>query len=468
MAKRCDDVMAPFVAGQPRATKLAMTTTANRFQFRDIVRDPTLALMLGLAYGTGLPFLLVFSVQSARLTEAHVPIESIGMISWVALCYSLKFLWSPLVDLVDLPLLAGWLGRRRAWLLAAQLCVMVGLLGLAFGDPARSLPWIIGCSAFTAFAGATQDVVVDGWRIDAAPVERQGFMAAAYQLGYRLALLSAGAGAFYIAEFSGWRAAYLTMAGLMLVGVTAGLLSPRLPEAAKRRFAFKTSFVEPIADFVRRYGFWLVAILVLVALYRLPDFLTGVMANPLYITLGFHKSEIATITKVWGIWIGIGGAFAGAFAIARLGVMPSLLIGGVAASASHLALALLAASGRRMDLLALSVSVESFAGSFAGTALIAYMSSLVSPSMAASQYALLSSLYALPGKIIGGLSGFAVKQVGFPVFFASTSTIGVPVAMLCLLVWAHQRRLDARAARTITASDPAQMSEPHPTTAPAT
>ena len=429
-----------------------MSTKPDRPRLRDIASDRTLALMLALSYGAGLPFLLVFSTQSARLTEAGVPIQSIGLISWVALCYSLKFLWSPLVDRIDLPVLARALGRRRAWLVAAQLGVVAGLLGLAFGDPARSLAWIIASSAFTAFAGATQDIVVDGWRIDASPIERQGIMAATYQLGYRLALLTAGAGAFYLAQFFGWRSAYVTMAALMTVGMAAALASPRLPDRIRspegRRRALRTSFVEPVADLVTRYGFWLIAILSLVALYRLPDFLTGVMANPLYIILGFQKVEIATITKLWGIWIGIGGAFAGGIAIARLGLMPSLLIGGVAASASHLTLALLAASGKRMDLLALSVSVESFAGSFAGTALIAYMSSLVSPALAASQYALLSSLYALPGKIIGGLSGYAVASYGFATFFAATSTIGLPVAVLCLLVWARQhlgRRRDIEA-----------------------
>ena len=426
------------------------------FRFGEIVTDRTLALMLALAYGTGLPFLLVFSTQSARLTEAGVPIERIGLISWVALCYSFKFVWSPLVDRVDVPVLAALLGRRRAWLLSAQLGVVAGLLGLAYTDPARSLTTVVVCSAFTAFAGATQDVVVDGWRIDAAPVERQGVMAATYQLGYRLALLSAGAGAFYVAQYVGWRPAYFAMAALMLVGVVAGLASPRLPERARSSgppgFSPRTTFVAPVADLVRRHGVWLVAILALVALYRLPDFLTGVMANPLYITLGFQKSDIATISKLWGVWIGIAGAFAGGVAIARIGLMPSLLIGGIAASASHLCLALLAANGPRMDLLALSVGVESFAGSFAGTALIAYMSSLVSAGMAASQYALLSSLYALPGKIIGGLSGFAVKQVGFPAFFVASSTIGFPVALLCLLIWWRQRRAAGRGVATEAAS----------------
>ena len=497
-----------------------MPTSANRLSFREIASDRTLALMLGLAYGTGLPFLLVFSTQSARLTEAKVPIETIGLISWVALCYSLKFLWSPLIDRVDVPVLAPLLGRRRAWLLTAQCGVIVGLVGLAFGDPTRSLGFIIACSAFTAFFGATQDIVVDGWRIDAAPVERQGIMAATYQLGYRLALLSAGAGVFYLAQYLSWRTAYLVMAMLMLVGIGAGLASPRLPDrvaaatgggalkkaymsgmagdrlarmtivlealsaaalvglyllwrtqeagipamvalfalatvalalpllllgaspgAQGRRVAFDRSFVAPVADLVVRYRWWLAAILLLVALYRLPDFLSGLMANTLYITLGFTKVEIANVTKVLGIWISIAGAFGGGLAIARFGLMPTLLVGGISASASHLCLALLAASGQRHDLLLLSVCVESFAGSFAGTALIAYMSSLVSPTMAASQYALLSSLYALPGKIIGGLSGFAVKRNGaFRPSSPRPRPSAFPVALLCLAVWAHQRR----------------------------
>ena len=228
-----------FVRADPACDTGARMTRANRLSLREIATDRTLALMLGLAFGTGLPFLLVFSTQSARLTEAKVPIESIGLISWVALCYSLKFLWSPLIDRVDVPVLAPLLGRRRAWLLTAQTGVIVGLVGLALGDPARSLGFIVACSAFTAFFGATQDIVVDGWRIDAAPIERQGIMAATYQLGYRLALLSAGAGSFYLAQFLSWRAAYLVMAGLMLVGVCAGLLSPRL--TPRERDALGTS-----------------------------------------------------------------------------------------------------------------------------------------------------------------------------------------------------------------------------------
>jgi PAT family beta-lactamase induction signal transducer AmpG len=213
-------------------------------------------------------------------------------------------------------------------------------------------------------------------------------------------------------------------------------LSPRLDRAATGRApTFQTSFVEPVADLVRRHAAMIVPILLLVAIYRLPDFVSGVMANPLYIDLGFTKSDIATVSKLYGVWIGIAGAFAGGWLSGRIGLMPTLLIGGVAASASHLSLSLLAGHPGRLDLLTLAVSVESFASGFAGAALIAYMSSLVSPLYAATQYALLSSLYALPGKFVGGLSGDMVQAMGYPRFFATTALIGVPVALLCLTVW---------------------------------
>jgi len=416
-----------------------------RPKFREIVTDPTLLLMLVLGFSSGLPFLLVLGTQAARLAEAKIPIEQIGLVSWVGLCYSLKFFWAPVIDEIDVPHLAKLLGRRRAWLLVAQIGVAAGLIALAFADPKRSFLALIICAAFTAFAAATQDIVVDGWRIDSAPPERQGVMAATYNFGYRLGLLAAGAGALYLADYAGWRVAYLIMAALMGIGMIACLMSPRLPDRARAKSgSFALNFIQPVADLGRRYGALLAAILLLVALYRLPDFLSGVMANPLYIGLGFSKSQIATMSKVYGVWIGIAGAFAGGFTITRAGLMPALLIGGIAAAASHLCLALLAATGKSLPLLALSVSVENFAGNFAGAALIAYMSSLTAPGYAASQYALLSSLYALLGKFLGGLSGFAVKAIGFAKFFACTSLIGLPVAALCLFLWARQ----AQATRT--------------------
>jgi PAT family beta-lactamase induction signal transducer AmpG len=421
-----------------------MTSPRKSSPFREILRDPRLALMLALGFSSGLPFLLIFSTQSAWLREAGVSRSAIGLMSYAALAFTFKFAWAPFVDEYDPPLVGAWLGRRRGWMLTAQLGVAAGLSGLAFGAPAENLGWSITFAFLTAFAAASQDVTIDGWRIDAAPIERQGMMSASYQLGYRLALLCAGAGALYIADFASWRAACLAMAGLMLVGIGACLLSPPLdrPRVAEgsRAATFASSYVEPLSDLLRRHGPALIGILMLVAIYRLPDFVSRVMAMPLYIDLGFTKSDIATVSKLYGVWIGIAGAFGGGVAVARLGLMPSLILGGVAASSSHLMLALLAAHGASLPLLTLSVSAESFASGFAGAALIAYMSSLVSPALAASQYALLSSLYALPSKLIGGLSGVMVDEFGYIRFFVATAAIGIPVVALSLTVWQMQGR----------------------------
>jgi PAT family beta-lactamase induction signal transducer AmpG len=423
-----------------------MSLTEKRIPpLADILRDGRLALMLALGFSSGLPFLLIFSTQSAWLREVGISRTEIGLLSYVALAYTFKFLWAPVIDAIDVPGLATLLGRRRAWMLLAQFGVAIGLSGLAFGDPAHALAWTVGSAFLVAFMAATQDVVVDGWRIDAAPSERQGMMSATYQLGYRLALLCAGAGALYIADFVSWKAAYLTMSALMIIGIGACLLAGKSPQDKARAAAppsspfalpsLASSFVEPLLDLIRRKGAMLVIILALVAIYRLPDFVSGVMANPLYIDLGFSKSDIATVSKVYGVWVGIAGAFAGGLAVSRIGLMPALLCGGIAASASHLMLALLAQNGPRIELLTLAISIENFASGFAGTALIAYMSSLTSPAFAATQYALLSSLYALPGKLVGGLSGLMVDSFGYPTFFATTSLIGIPVAVLCLIVW---------------------------------
>ena len=407
----------------------------------EIVADPRLALMLALGFSAGLPYLLVFSTLSAWLREAGIARTQIGFLSYVALAYSFKFLWAPIIDRRDVPLLSRF-GRRRGWMLLAQGCVALGLLGIASGNPSHSLVWTVACAFFVAFASATQDVVVDGWRIGAAPIERQGMMSASYQLGYRIALLSAGAGALYIADFAGWKAAYSVMAVLMAVGISASILAPHPPqtEPAGPRESFLKLYAEPVADLLRRNGTMIVPILALVAIYRVPDFVSGVMANPLYIDLGFSKSAIATVTKLYGVWIGIAGVFGGGIAVLRLGLMPALLIGAIAASASHLAFAGLALAGAaRLDLLTLAIGIESFASGFAGTVLIAFMSSLTSPAFAAAQYALLSSLYALPGKLVGGLSGLMVDNFGYPVFFVITSAIGIPGALLCLYLWRGTR-----------------------------
>ncbi len=411
------------------------TTTKRRLSLKDVLTDGRIALMLPLGFSSGLPFLLVFSTLSTWLREAGISLTIIGLMSWVGLAYSFKFLWAPIVDRYDVPVLARLLGRRRGWMALAQLGVMAALLGMAVTGPTVSLPLTIVSAGMIAFFSATQDVVIDGWRIDAAPTERQGMMAASLQLGYRLALLCAGAGALYIADLVNWPAAYLSMAALMGVGLVGTLLAPRIDEVRVRdNPPFSQAIVEPVADLFQRKRMMLIPILALVACYRLPDFMAGIMANPLYIDLGFSKADIASISKLYGVWIGIVGAFGGGLALTRLGLWWTLLIGASLAAGSNVMFSWLAAGHATITGLTLTISIDNFAQGFAGAALIAYMSGLTSPGFAATQYALLSSLYALPGKLIGGASGAIVDAYGYPLLFTGTAALGIPLAILCLVV----------------------------------
>jgi MFS transporter, PAT family, beta-lactamase induction signal transducer AmpG len=415
--------------------------------------DARVALMLAFGYSAGLPYLLVFSTLFVWMRESGVEVTVIGMFSWLALAYSFKFLWAPFVDAVDVPVLARHFGRRRAWLLVCQALIALALVGMGLADPRGGIVLLAACTFLVAFGSATQDVVVDGWRIDAAPTERQGIMAAAYQLGYRLALLSAGAGALYMAEFVSWRGAYFAMAALMGVGMAASLLSPivdRGPDAAapdlSRRFDFIAAVKAPVLDLVRRKGALLWPILALVALYRLPDFVANVMAYPLYVDLGFGKADIATVSKLYGVWIGIVGAFVGGFMVTKAGLRPTLILGGILCAASNLTFTWLTHTGPQVNALIVAVSIDNFSASFAGTALIAYMSGLTAPGFVATQYALLSSLYALPGKMVGGVSGFVVQAYGYGTFFTLTSLVGIPVVLLCLWVTREPPEAPAAAA----------------------
>ena len=203
-----------------------MSAARPRLSIRDVLTDGRIALMLPLGFSSGLPFLLVFSTLSAWLREAGVSRTDIGMLSWLGFAYAWKFLWAQVIDRYDVPGLAWMLGRARGWMALAQIVIAAGLIGIALSDPKTSLAMTVACALLVAFASATQDVVIDGWRINAAETARQGMMAAAYQLGYRLALICAGAGALYIAEFVDWRAAYVSMAALMGVGLLGTCLAP--------------------------------------------------------------------------------------------------------------------------------------------------------------------------------------------------------------------------------------------------
>ena len=424
---------------------------------KQLLSDRSIGAMLGLGFSSGLPFLLVYVTQSAWLSEAKVPIGILGLMSELTLAYKFKFLWAPFLDRYDAPLFSRLLGRRRGWIVLSQIAVMLTLAGVAFGDPAHWLAWTVVFSLALGFAGATQDVVIDGWRITVAPVERQALLSSWSEVGWRLGNLAAGAGALYLADAYGWRAAYLCMAALMAPGMAAALLAPE-PEsdkaahaaAARARISLVETVVAPIRDLVTRLGPLAVPVLFMVAGFRMPGYVSSAMAIPLFKSLHYSNSDIATVTKLFGFGVALGGTFLASYIVPRIGIMASLLAGTIFGSASHLSLAYLAVhgdhGGGEFWTFALAVSVDSFAYAFASIVLITYMSSLTATEHAASQYALLTSLCALPGSLLAGMSGFVIERTGFEWFFVGTSLIGVPVAFLCWYVWRLQERTRPAAA----------------------
>lgn len=414
---------------------------------RHLISDRRIAAMLGLGFSSGIPFLLVYVTQSAWLSEAKVPIGMLGLMSELTLAYKFKFVWAPFLDRYDAPIFSRLLGRRRGWIIVSQIAVMLTLAGVAFGDPAHWLAWTIVFSLALGFAGATQDVVIDGWRITVAPAERQALMSSWAEIGWRLGNLAAGAGALYLADGFGWRAAYLCMAVLMAPGIAAALLAPE-PESDKparsERPGFVATISEPIKELITRLGPLAIPALVMVAGFRMPGYVSNAMALPLFKSLHYSNTDIATVTKLFGFGVGLGGTFLASYVVPRLGMMASLLVGTVFGSASHLSLAYLAVhgdhGGGEFWTFAVAVSIDSFAYAFASIVLITYMSSLTATKHAASQYALLTSLCALPGSLLAGASGFIIESLSFEWFFIATSLIGVPVAVLCWYVRRMQER----------------------------
>jgi MFS transporter, PAT family, beta-lactamase induction signal transducer AmpG len=465
-------------------------------------------VMLALGFAAGLPNLLIFDTLSAWLRQVDVPLRTIGFFSLATLAYSLKFLWAPLVDRAAIPLLTAVLGQRRAWMLAAQAVIILGLWLVSGADPAANLWLVAAFAVLVAVASATQDVVIDAWRIEAAGEERQGAMAAMYQWGYRIAILTAGILPLVLAQRLDWSVAYAVMAALMAVGVLAVLAAPRerprpvppplLPrDLPPRRAAealewcarivlllggaylfgagftgqfvmvawaaasvgagadalaglaalweqrplgvvvqvalagaglllivaaalpvpgartrpstyFARSYGDPIRDFRDRFAGVAMLILAMICCYRLSDFVLNIM-NPFYLDLGFDLETIAEVRKGIGVVMLMLGVGLGGWSIARFGLIRTLIVGALAGPLSNLAFAWLATQGPDPRAFAVAIMVDNLSAGYAGTTLIAYMSSLTSAGFTATQYALFSSLYSLPGKLIAAQSGAIVE-----------------------------------------------------------
>ena len=409
-------------------------------------------VMLFLGFSAGLPYLLVGATLSAWLTEAGSSRTAIGFFAWVGIAYSIKVFWAPIVDRLRLPFFGNWLGQRRSWLLLAQLGIAFGLVDIALGSPEQGLFRLAVFALIIAFSSATQDIVIDAYRIEAVEEKLQGAMSATYVFGYRLSLLVAGAGALYLAEFFGWRLTYLAMAGLMSVGFITVLLIAE-PDAERKPFRResrnvgplqrlahwgKGAVVEPFTDFFVRYGWFALVILALISVFRLSDIVMGIMANPFYLDLGYSKLEIANVTKVFGLAMTLLGSGICGVLVVRYGILGPLWAGAIAVMTTNLLFAALAVYGKP-DLIALTlvISADNISGGVATTAFIAYLSSLTSRGYTATQYALFSSVMNLPGKFISGFGGVLVDSYGYVQFFLTAAALGLPAIVLVPIVWRY-------------------------------
>lgn len=432
------------------------SVTERKSGLREAFGRPAALVMLCFGFASGLPFLLVGGTLAAWLRESDVSLEGIGLMSLAGLAYSLKFLWAPAVDRVRLPVFARF-GQRRGWLLAAQTVLLVALLGMAFVTPAGDLRLFVLITVIAAFAGATQDVVVDAYRIEIAPPDAQGALAATYMLGYRLALLASGALALFLADHLPWPVVYQSMALLLGCVMVATLLAAEPARetlrAADLRELVVDGVIGPFRDFFRRFaGPVGLGLLLFIGLLKIPDQMLGVMAMPFYLDSGFSKSEIAAVSKIFGVWMGIAGAFLGGAAVVRFGIARTLVVAVVLGAASNLLYLLLALYPGNVTVFTLVIAGENGAGGFLGTAAVAWLSALVNQRYTATQYALFSSLVTLPGKLIGGFSGFMVTAMSYAGFFVFTTLSILPA--LALWYWLR-RRVDmdgAGGAQAITAA----------------
>jgi MFS transporter, PAT family, beta-lactamase induction signal transducer AmpG len=425
-----------------------------------VYAEAPVARMLLLGFSAGLPLLLVLGTLSYRLREAGIDRTTIGFLSWVALAYAFKWAWAPLVDRLALPVLTRALGRRRSWLLAAQCAIVAGLVGMALTDPLESLPRLVGFALLVAFASATQDIALDAFRIESADVSRQAAMAAAYQVGYRAAMITASAGALWIAaafdpdeatyQHAPWTIAYLCMAAGLAVGMVTVLFSrepvKQVSAATLKREAGRSwlyvAVASPILDFVLRYRWHAVLLLGLIATYRISDIILGVMSNPFYRDMGFTKDEVAAVSGVYGVIMTLLGAAIGGVLALRYGVIRVLMLGAALSALTNLLFAWLATRGHDLPALIAVISADNLSAGIASAAFVAYLSSLTNVAYSATQYAVFSSLMLLLPKFLAGWSGWFVDSYGYPAFFIATACIGAPVIVLTWLA----SRLTARPA----------------------
>jgi len=446
------------------ATAKAGETTRRKRTAMEVLRSigqPKVAVMLALGFSSGLPFLLTGNTLGYWLRDEGTSLKAIGFISWVGLAYSFKYLWAPVVDRVDVPLLGKWLGRRRGWMALSQIVVGASLIGMAIVGPEGGLTAIGAFALATAFASATQDIVIDAWRIEAADNgEEQGLLSSAAALGYRAAMIATDALILAVAARIGWPGSYVAFGLAMLIGLTATwfALEPKRAEAAlQARRSLLTprglfdAIVGPFIDFFRQHKAIGLLMLAAIAVYRLPDFVMGPMYNPYYHDLGLTKDTVAAVRGSVGLVAAFAGVALGGLSAVRIGLFPTLIVGAVAQGFGTAAFALLGAFPGDPTVFSLVMSFDNLIQAYAGVALIAYMSSLTTLGYTATQYALLSSVYALLGKFLKGFSGLVIEGLtpangligAYQIAWVGAGLIAIPGLVFFLILLRLQRRAAA-------------------------
>lgn len=408
-----------------------------------IYRNPKILAILALGLFSGLPLALTASTLGAWLTEAHIDKTTIGLFAAVTTPYALKFLWSPLIDGTRFPLLSRLFGRRSGWLIATQLALVLSIAALAFSNPAVTPGLTALCALFVAIASASQDIVIDAYRVEILTPEQYGAGAAAIVLGYRLGMIISAAGALYLASFMSWQATYLIMAALMGLGIVVVILAGEPPQSKEPPPAYHGSLVQwvkdaviaPFADFMTR-PHWL-SILLFILLYKLGDAFMGVMTNPFLLEIGFTKEQIAAVVKGYGVIATIIGSFIGGSMVFRLGTFRTLWICGIFHMLTNLMFVAQAKIGADLAFLGLSISLENITGGMGTTAFVAFMSSLTHTRFTATQYALLSSFAAFGRTWLSTPAGWFAETMGWQGFFLLATALALPGLMT--LAWLQKR-----------------------------
>jgi len=390
-------------------------------------RRMLVAFVMGFA--CGLPLLLTISVLQAWMKDEGVDLTVIGMMALVGLPYTLKFLWAPFLDRFSLP----FLGRRRGWMLLAQIALTVSIASLGQSDPVQN-PWLLALAAFlVTFFSASQDIVVDAYRREDLLDEELGLGSSLYINGYRVGMLLASGGGLIMADHMDFSMVYLILAGCMLPGILTTLLTPEPATPAGTPRTMREAVIDPLVEYFSRRD--AVLILIFILLYKVGDTMASAMTTPFYLDIGFSKSEIGAVVKLFGFWATIAGGLAGGIMMLRLGINRSLWIFGFLQAASTAGFALLANVGYSIPLLSAVIAFENLSSGMGTAAYAAFMASITNKKFTATQYALLTSLMGVPRVLASAPTGFLAQNVGWETFFIFCALIAIP-GMLLLLKFA--------------------------------